>query len=229
METKVNIKHLAVIMDGNARWAKDNNLPKAEGHRSGAKAAKNLLSSAMELGVPYLTLYAFSSENWQRPDKEISVLLDLLAYYLTHETENLHKNGVKLKVIGNITRLSKALQQNINNALELTKNNDKMTLCIAFSYGGRVEIVDTCQKLINSGITKVTENDFKSLLYDPEMPDVDLLIRTSGVFRISNFLLWQIAYAELFFSTKNWPDFDKNDLIEALNDYSKRKRNFGTR
>lgn len=213
----------------NARWAKENNIPKAEGHRKGANAAKELLHNIMGLNIPYLTLYAFSSENWLRSEEEVAFLMNLLDYYLSYETATLHKNGIKLKVIGKIELLSETLQKNINKALVLTQNNDRMILCIALGYGGRLEIINACQKIIDAGIKKIDENSFKNYLYDPEMPDVDLMIRTGGTMRVSNFLLWQIAYAELFFAKKYWPDFNKNDLIEALNDYKKRTRNFGTR
>lgn len=224
-----NIKHLAIIMDGNARWATSNNTLKANGHQKGANNARDILPIAIEFGIPYLTLYAFSSENWHREEKEIKVLMNLLSYYLKTEANSLLKNGVKLKVIGKIDRLSPSLQNRINYVVDLTKANDKITLCIAFGYGGRLEIVDACQAIIDSGKKNITEKEFASYLYDPQMPEVDLLIRTSGVCRISNFLLWQIAYAELYFCKNNWPDFTREDLLEAINDYKHRKRTFGTR
>lgn len=224
-----DIKHLAIIMDGNARWASEHGLSKAEGHKTGAETIRKLIPHIMDLNIPYLTLYTFSHENWQRGKEETSFLLNLLDYYLKKEVVSLNKNGIRIKIIGNFDRLNHLTQKRIEEAIELTKNNDKMTLCIAFSYGSRLEIVDACQKIINSGNKEITEDSFKNYLYDPDMPDVDLLIRTSGVFRVSNFLLWQAAYAELYFSKRYWPDFDKNDIIEALDDYSKRKRNFGAR
>ncbi|WP_341757849.1 polyprenyl diphosphate synthase [Candidatus Tisiphia endosymbiont of Ditula angustiorana] len=224
------VNHLAIIMDGNARWALEKGLPKSEGHRAGADRVKKLLPNFIELNIPYVTLYTFSSENWRRSKTEVTFLLKLLRYYLKNETASLHKNGVKIKIIGRLDLLDTTLQKQIHDAIELTKhNNNKITLCFAFSYGGRAEIVDACQKIINSGKTEISENEFANYLYDPEMPDVDLLIRTSGVCRISNFLLWQAAYAELYFLPKYWPDFDKQDILEALNDYSRRKRNFGAR
>ncbi len=230
MNTTINhIKHLAIIMDGNARWASEHGLSKAEGHKTGAETIKKIIPNIMELNIPYLTLYAFSSENWQRGKEETSFLLELLNYYLKKEVASLNKNGIKIKIIGKFDRLGTITKKRIIQAIELTKNNCKMTLCIAFSYGSRLEIVDACQKIVNSGDKEITEDNFKNYLYDPDMPDVDLLIRTSGVFRISNFLLWQAAYAELYFSKKYWPDFDKSDILEALEDYSKRKRNFGAR
>ncbi|MCZ6886742.1 MAG: polyprenyl diphosphate synthase [Rickettsia endosymbiont of Ixodes persulcatus] len=224
-----NIKHLAIIMDGNARWAGQNNLPKSEGHRAGANKIHELLPEFINFGIPYITLYTFSSENWQRSSTEVDFLIKLLGIYLKTELNNLHKNGVKIKVIGRLNLLNSSLQKQINNAIELTKNNNKITLCIAFSYGSRQEIVDACTKIIASGKKEVTESDLQDALYDPEMPDVDLLIRPGGVYRISNFLLWQTAYAELYFSPKYWPDFNKDDIQGAINDYSKRKRTFGKR
>ena len=222
------IQHLAIIMDGNARWAEAHGLQKSEGHKNGAETIRKLLPIIMELNIPYLTLYAFSSENWRRSNEETSFLLNLLNYYLQKEVDALHKNGIRLKVIGKFHRLNQSTQKSIYQAIEKTNDNNKMTLCIAFSYGGRLEIIDACQKIINSGTQEISEDSFRNYLYDPDMPDVDLLIRTSGTFRVSNFLLWQTAYAELHFSTKYWPDFGKEDIIAALDDYSQRKRNFGS-
>lgn len=223
------VNHLAIIMDGNARWALEKGLPKSEGHRAGANRVKKLLPDFIELNIPYVTLYTFSSENWRRSKTEVTFLLKLLRYYLKNETTLLHENGVKIKVIGRLDTLDNMLQKQIHDAIELTKHNNNITLCIAFSYGGRAEIVDACQKIINSSKTQISENEFGNYLYDPGMPDIDLLIRTGGLCRISNFLLWQAAYAELYFLPKYWPDFNKQDILEALNDYSKRKRNFGAR
>jgi len=224
-----DVKHLAIIMDGNARWAEEKNLPKLEGHRNGVEAIRKLLKPLLELDIQYITLYAFSLENWKRGAEEVSWLMYLLSFYLKKELASLNKNGVRLKVIGRLDLLSLDLQNKINEAILLTENNMKMTLCIACSYGGRAEIVDACQKIIDSGKKEINETDFKNYLYDPEMPDVDLLIRTSGDLRISNFLLWHASYAELYFTSKYWPDFDKEDLSKAIEDYSKRKRNFGGR
>ncbi len=227
MENK--LEHLAIIMDGNARWAKQHGQTKAQGHQKGAEAAKSLIQHAAELEIKYLTLYAFSSENWNRPASEISVLLDLLSHYVKREIKTLTQHQVRLKIIGDLSKLSTNLQKKINDTIEATKHHSKITITIAFSYGSRNEILSACQKAMDSGIKTTTENDFKQFLYDPEMPDVDLLIRTSGVYRISNFLLWQAAYAELYFTDKFWPDFNKEDLEQALKDYTKRTRNFGGR
>jgi len=223
------VNHLAIIMDGNARWANSQKLPYSQGHLVGADRIKKLIPHFIELGIPYVTLYAFSSENWRRSKIEVAFLLKLLYHYLEKETASLHKNGVKIKVIGRLNLLNDKLKKQINDAVELTKNNNIITICIAFSYGGRTEIVDACQNILDSGKTNIDEEEFKNYLYDPTMPDVDLLIRTSGELRISNFLLWQIAYAELYFSLKYWPDFAKEDIIAALDDYEKRKRTFGAR
>lgn len=229
MTTTNKVNHLAIIMDGNARWASNNKVPKSDGHKAGAGNLKKLIPNFIELNIPYVTLYAFSSENWRRSKAEISFLLKLLQYYLKNETASLHEKGVRIKVIGRLNQLNQPLQKQIYEAIELTKHNDKITLCIAFSYGARAEIVDACQKIIDSGKTTINEEEFKNYLYDKEMPDVDLLIRTSGLLRISNFLLWQAAYAELYFTDKYWPDIHKDDIIAAIDNYSKRKRTFGTR
>ena len=224
-----NIKHLAIIMDGNARWALKNNLSVAQGHEKGAENVKSILSAAIELEIPYLTIYAFSSENWSRSADEIKVLINLLCLNLENESANMVQNGIKLKIIGALGRLDADVQSRIRSIEKSTEDNNKITLCIAFSYGSKAEIIDACQSIIDSGKSQISEIEFKKYLYDPNMPDVDLLIRTSGVYRISNFLLWQAAYAELYFCEKNWPEFLKNDLIQAIEDYAKRKRTFGTR
>jgi undecaprenyl diphosphate synthase len=227
MKMDDSIKHIAIIMDGNRRWAKERKLPAVEGHRHGAQQIKTITSNVIELNIPYLTLYAFSSENWNRSADEVSWLLNLLAIYLKKELANLIKNGIRLKVIGRLELLNDKLQSQINEAVLLTQDNYKITLCIAFSYGGRWEIIDACKKIIDAGIKEFGEVDFKNYLYDPEMPDVDMLIRTGGSFRISNFLLWQSSYAELYFSKKYWPDFNKQDLTDMVSDYFTRRRTFG--
>ena len=224
-----NIKHLAIIMDGNARWAKKHGLPKAEGHRKGAEVAKSIISATIEYKIPYVTLYAFSFENWQRPMEEVSILLKLLSYYVKNETKLLHENDVRLKVVGNLSPLNNSLKKQIDKAIETTSKNKAMTVSIAFSYSSREEIVAACQKVLDSGVKIISEEVLKNNMYDPEMPDVDLLIRTSGEYRISNFLLWQAAYAELYFSEKYWPEFSKEDLDQAINDFSQRSRRFGGR
>ncbi len=224
-----DIKHLAIIMDGNARWAKTNGLSKAEGHKKGSDIAHKLVPKIMELGIPYLTLYTFSSENWQRPEEEVSIIMKLLSYYVENEVKTLHKHQIKLKIIGNLDKIDSNLKNKIIEATNLTKDNTKMTVCIAFSYGSRAEIVNACQKIIDSGEKNISEATFSKFLYDKDMPDVDLLIRPGGFYRMSNFLLWQAAYAELYFTGKLWPDFSIDDIKEAIENYSKRKRNFGGR
>lgn len=224
-----DINHLAIIMDGNARWAIKNNKTKAQGHTKGAEALKKILPSVKDLGIKYLTLYAFSSENWKRPEDEVSTLIGLLSYYLENELSLFQKNQIRLKVIGELSKLPLNIQDKINNAVKSTKDFSDLTVAIAFSYGGREEIVSACNKAILSGEKNISEEKFQNFLYDSEMPDVDLLIRTSGEHRISNFLLWQLAYAELYFIEKLWPDFNIEDLKEAIENYSKRKRNFGQR
>jgi undecaprenyl diphosphate synthase len=216
-------------MDGNARWAAAHGRTKAEGHNKGAQNAEDILPHALDLGVKYLTLYAFSSENWQRPIKEVSILIGLLNNYLNNESDFLKKHEIKLQVIGDLNRLPSPLVRKINKSIEATKNHTKMTVTIAFSYGARAEIVNACQKAIDSGLKKVSEDNFKDFLYDPNMPDVDILIRTGGLHRISNFLLWQSSYAEIYFIDTFWPDFNKKDLADIIEDYSKRTRSFGAR
>ncbi len=227
--TEKSLEHIAIIMDGNARWAKENGKLKSFGHKQGAEAAKNIIRHAASLKLPYITLYTFSSENWQRPKDEVSIIMELLQYYVEREIEMINNYGIRVKIIGNLERLDKKLRLNIENAIKKTENNTTTTLCLAFSYGSRQEIIDACQKLINSVDKEVTEESFRANLYDPQMPDVDLLIRTSGSHRISNFLLWQSAYAELLFVDKYWPDFLSEDLDKAIKEFSTRERSFGRR
>lgn len=219
--------HIAIIMDGNGRWASDRNLPKVEGHRQGAKTAKNIIKYAAKKGVQHLTLYAFSFENWRRPDQEVKDILGILSFYLKNQIDELNESNIKFKLIGDITKLSDGLKDLVIKAEKLTENNDLMTLYLAFSYGGRDEIVRACKKLISHGVKDLTEEDIGKYLDAPEMPDVDLIIRTSGEKRISNFLIWQSAYSELYFSDKMWPEFNENDLDGAISDFNLRKRNFG--
>lgn len=229
MNKASDIKHLAVIMDGNGRWATERNLPKVEGHRQGAEVARKLVKAAAERGIEYLTLYAFSSENWLRPVEEVSDILGLLTLYLGKEIASLHESGVRLKVIGNLSKLDNKIKKSIEDAVMLTRNNKIMTLCIAFGYGAREELVHSVKNIVASGVKpeEVTDQMLITNMYDPEMPDVDLMIRTSGEQRVSNFLLWQIAYAELYFTPKYWPSFDVADLELAIEDFKKRQRNFG--
>lgn len=224
-----SLEHIAIIMDGNARWAKEKRKLKSFGHKQGAETAKNIIKHAADIKVPYLTLYTFSSENWQRPKEEVEMIMELLRYYVEREIEAINNYGIRVKVIGDLKPLDKNLRLNIDKAIKKTENNSNTTLCLAFSYGSRQEIIDACQNMIDSGVKQVTEEVFKNNLYDPEMPDVDLLIRTSGSHRISNFLLWQSAYAELLFVNKYWPDFSSDDLDQAIEEFAMRKRSFGRR
>ena len=226
-------KHIAIIMDGNGRWAKKRNKNRNYGHRAGGKSVKKIVKACTELGIKNLTLYAFSTENWNRPKLEIDFLMKLLLTSLNEELETLIKNNIKFKIIGNLEKLPKKLKSYLIKVTKKTQNNKKMTLTIALSYGGRKEIVDAIQvigdKVKNNLISpkNIDESVINQHLYTHYLPDVDLLIRTSGEKRISNFLLWQIAYAELYFTKKLWPDFSTEDLYEAIVNYQKRERRFG--
>ncbi len=222
-------RHLAIIMDGNERWAKENKYTLSEGHVNGAQNAWELIPSFIKLNIPYVTLFSFSSENWQRSDEEKAHLMEIFSYYLHNKVPELNQLGVRLKIIGRIGDLDQDLQEKIASSIELTKGNKGLNLAIAFSYGGRSEIVDACQQLIKAGVKEVTEDVLKSNLYDPEMPSVDIMIRTGKTHRISNFLLWQLAYAELFFLDKYWPDFKEEDIEKVLHDFTNRERRFGSR
>lgn len=214
-------QHIAIIMDGNGRWAKSKGLPRTAGHKQGAETTRKMISECAKLGVKYLTIYAFSSENWNRPQKEVSFLMDLLVYQLKHEVKALHQAGVRLQVIGDREKLNNEVREAIQKAEELTTNNDKLNLVIALSYGSRQEILNAVQAS-GGNVAK-----FEQALYTANIPDPDLLIRTGGEKRISNFLLWQIAYTELYFSDRLWPEFEESDLHAAIADFSKRERRFG--
>jgi undecaprenyl diphosphate synthase len=226
-------RHIAIIMDGNGRWAKARGLPRVAGHRRGAEAVRRTLVAASELGIPYLTLFGFSSENWKRPLNEVDDLMGLLRHYLRGEIAELHHNGVRLRVIGEIGRLSADLVTLIANAEALTRDNRGVNLTIALSYGGRAEIVAATRAIAvkvavgSLAVEAVDEDLIASHLFTADLPDPDLLIRTSGEQRISNFLLWQCAYAELVFTKTLWPDFGRGDLEEAIADYCGRDRRYG--
>lgn len=226
-------RHVAIVMDGNGRWATARGLPRTEGHRRGAQAARRAVEAARDLGIEYVTLFTFSSENWNRPQDEIDELMDLTRHYLKRETAEMHKSGIRLRVIGDRKRLPTDIVALIEQAETVTRDNKLMTVCIALSYGGRQEIVLAAQKLaraVSQGLVEVGEIDeslFANQMMTSGIPDPDLMIRTSGESRISNFLLWQLAYAELFFSTTLWPDFDKKDLEQAIAFYASRERRFG--
>ncbi len=225
--------HIAIIMDGNGRWAQKRGLKRELGHRAGRKSVKKIVESCRELGVKNLTLYAFSTENWNRPRLEIDFLMQLLLLSLKDELKNLNKNNIKFETIGNLDRLPVKIKNYLKKVKETTKKNSKLTLTLALSYGSRNEIVDVVKeiadKVKNNIISSknIDETIINNHLYTRNLPDVDLLIRTSGEKRISNFLLWQIAYSELYFSKKLWPDFRKKDLLKAVISYQNRERRFG--
>ena len=227
--------HIAIIMDGNARFAISKSLPIKIGHKMGADNVQKITDNCIEIGVKYLTIYAFSSENWNRPQEEVKYLMDLLYDYLAKESSELMKRGIKIIVSGNLDNIEERLKNKIAQVEELSKNNTKLTLNVAFSYGARQEIVDATKKIAVAVknqeiiIEDVNENLFSNYLYHPEIPDPDLLIRTAGDLRISNFLLWQIAYTELYFSEKFWPEFNKSELLKAINNFNKRERRYGKR
>ena len=225
--------HVAIIMDGNGRWATGRGLNRVEGHKKGAVAARIAVESAIDIGIPYLTLFGFSSENWNRPAGEIGDLMDLLRYYLKNETDRLHKLGVRLLVIGDRTRLSQDIVQLIENSEKLTESNGKITVVFALSYGGRQDILFATKELarqVKAGIVdieKIDENIFSKHLMTGSIPDPDLMIRTSGESRISNFMLWQLAYAELYFTETLWPDFSRLDMEKAMAFFNSRDRRYG--
>jgi undecaprenyl diphosphate synthase len=224
-------RHVAVIMDGNGRWAKQRHLPRIAGHRAGIRAVRQAVEACARLGVPFLTLYAFSVENWKRPHTEIKLLMDLLREYLKKEIRELNRQNIRLGVIGRISELPKPVQRDLENALEKTQQNTGLRLTLALNYGARAEMVDAvralAEKLKGNGILAIDEASLSQHLYTRELPDPDLLIRTSGELRVSNFLLWQIAYAEIWVTETLWPDFTQNDLFRAILDYQKRERRYG--
>jgi undecaprenyl diphosphate synthase len=221
--------HIAIIMDGNGRWAQKRGLPRLEGHQAGVENLRSVISYFAKLKLKYLTLYGFSTENWKRPKKEIEGLLKLLEEAIDKETLELHKNGIRIRHLGRREKLSAGLQQAIAKAVELTKDNKGMTVSFAFDYGGRAEIIDAVRKIVNEGIPpkKINEQLFESHLYTAGLPEVDLVIRTAGELRISNFLMWQAAYSEYYFTKVLWPDFDSKEIDKALLAYSQRQRRFG--
>ncbi len=226
-------KHIAVIMDGNGRWAKNQGLLRVKGHKKGTKAVRETLEACAELGVAFVTLYAFSTENWNRPKLEVDTLMNLLVSSLKKEIKTLQDNNISLSAIGSLTNLPEKAQRELKEVIEKTKNNTRLKLTLALSYGSREELVKTIQD-ISHKVKKnlisphsINESVIKEHLYTHDMPDVDLLIRTSGEQRISNFLLWQIAYAELYFTPVLWPDFTRKHLYEAIYNYQKRERRFG--
>lgn len=226
-------KHIAIIMDGNGRWAQKRGLPRAAGHKAGVEAIREIMKTSSDMGIKYLTVYAFSTENWTRPKEEVSTLFNLLLLYLDKEIKEIHSNNVRLNIIGDYHQLSDNLTKRIVNALELTKNNTGLEFNIALNYGSRDEMVEMVKKVYDLiKEDKIGQEDIdytliESLLYTAGIPDPDLLIRTSGELRLSNFLLPQLAYTELWFTDVLWPDFRKKHLIEAIISYQNRKRRYG--
>jgi undecaprenyl diphosphate synthase len=228
-------RHVAIIMDGNGRWAEARGVPRAEGHRKGADAAGRAVEAARDLGVEYVTLFSFSSENWNRPQDEVDGLMNLLRLYLRRETAEMHKNGARLVVIGNRERLPADIVKLVESAENLTKDNRRITVVIALSYGGREDMLFAAREIARRAKQGtldpdgLTEAEFSAFLMTAGIPDPDLMIRTSGEKRISNFLMWQLAYAELYFSDTLWPDFSKDDMAAALEFYKGRERRYGAR
>lgn len=221
--------HVAIIMDGNGRWAKSRGLPRAEGHRAGVENIRSVLRRFAGLGVQYVTLFGFSTENWDRPDEEVQALLSLLGQAIQNETQPLHQEGIRIRHVGRQTRMSSDLRNAISDSVELTKDNDALTLSVAFDYGGRSDILDAVRGIIADGVAleEITEDLFQRYLNTSELPDPDLVIRTAGEMRLSNFMLWQSAYAEYYSTAVYWPDFDESEVDKALFTYGRRQRRYG--
>ncbi|HPD42189.1 MAG TPA: isoprenyl transferase [Anaerolineae bacterium] len=221
--------HVGIIMDGNGRWAQARGLPRLAGHRAGVENLRRVLRAAVDFGIPILTLYAFSTENWKRPEAEVRGLLHLLREGLAKEVGELHKNGVQLRHLGDLSALPEDLQHRVQDALELTRHNTALIANIAFNYGGRMELVEAMRAIAREGLRpeEITEEVISNHLFTAGLPDPDLIIRTSGEFRISNFLIWQGAYAEYYIPSVYWPDFDKDEFYKALQSFSQRERRYG--
>ncbi len=234
-ETPLNIpperlpRHVAIIMDGNGRWALARGLPRLAGHRAGTENLRRIIRAAVEFGIPYLTIYAFSTENWGRPPEEVQGLMRILEDVIDRELEELHREGVQIRHIGRLERLDPRLQKKVIQAVEKTRHNTRLVLNVAFNYGGRDEIVCAIQRIIRDGIPaeEVTAELVSRYLFTAGVPDPDLIIRTSGELRVSNFLIWQAAYSEWYVTPTYWPDFDKEEFRRALEDYAQRDRRFG--
>ncbi len=226
---ETDLKHIAIIMDGNRRWAKEKNLPSAMGHKKGVAALKATVKACHKFGVKYLTVYAFSTENWNRKPEEVAFLMDLLANTIKNELKELHENGVVINFIGDLTRLNPKLQKILYDAMDYTKDNRGVRLQIAFNYGSRDEIVNAVKGIINKGVSpeNITEDLISKELYTQNIPDPDLLIRTGGEMRVSNYLLWQIAYSEILVTKQYWPEFDEKSLTDAIFEFGNRQRRYG--
>ena len=222
-------RHVAIIMDGNGRWAEEHSLSRTEGHRAGYENIRSVINHIGRAGVEYVTLFAFSTENWDRPGEEVAGILDLAREVVGMETKALHRNNVRVKHAGRMDRLPAGLQEAIRDAIELTRDNTGLTLCVAFDYGGRAEIVSATRKIVEDALPldEINEDSFACRLFTHGLPDPDLVIRTGSEFRISNFLLWQSAYAEFYSAPVNWPDFDEARIDEALDEFARRERRFG--
>ncbi|MEI8133377.1 MAG: isoprenyl transferase [Leptolinea sp.] len=222
-------QHVAIIMDGNGRWALQRGLPRLAGHKAGTENLRRVIRSTVEFGVKYLTIYAFSTENWGRPPEEVKGLMYILEDVIDRELNELHKEGVQLRHIGRLERLAPSLQEKVLDAINVTKNNDRLVLNIAFNYGGRDEIIQAIQRMMKDGISpeKVTDELVNQYLYTAGVPDPDLIIRTSGELRVSNFLIWQAAYSEWYITPTFWPDFDKDEYRRALEAFAHRDRRYG--
>ena len=222
--------HVAIIMDGNGRWAGERNLPRLAGHRAGTENIRRIIEGCVELGIEVLTLYAFSTENWRRPGDEVSGLMAILGEVIDRETAELHANGVRLQHLGRLDGLPPSLQQRVHYAVDLTRRNERLVVNVAFNYGGRAEIVEAARRLIRDGVEpdELDEERFGAYLYTGGMRDPDLIIRTAGEMRLSNFLLWQAAYAEYWCTPTYWPDFTKEDLLLAVREFGRRQRRFGS-
>ncbi len=221
--------HIAIIMDGNGRWAKERGLPRIAGHREGAESLRAVLKACAEFEVKYLTVYAFSTENWERPKDEVDFLMNLFSETIDREIDELMKNRVRVNFLGRLSKFSSELQKKMKETMAKTKKNDQITLNVMVNYGGRAELVDAFKKMADDRLAhdKINEKSVSNYLYTKGIPDPDLLIRTASEMRVSNFLLWQIAYAEIYVTSVLWPDFRREQLIEALQDYQKRVRKFG--
>jgi undecaprenyl diphosphate synthase len=226
-------RHVAIIMDGNGRWAKERGLPRIEGHRAGAESVREIVRTAGELGIEFITLYAFSAENWQRPANEVRALMRLLEKFLRDEIAELNRTNTRLQAIGRLNDLPVSVQKQLHRTIEATQKNSGLTLILALSYSGRLEIIDALQSILRDvrlghiDPAQIDEKVFQHHLYTRYYPDPDLLIRTSGEIRLSNFLLWQLSYTEIYVTPCFWPDFRRHQFLEALEDYSKRQRRFG--
>ncbi|MBR6098595.1 isoprenyl transferase [bacterium] len=228
-----NLQHIAIIMDGNRRWAKQKGLPSAFGHKKGVDALKAIMRACDDFGIKYLTVYAFSTENWNRKQEEVDFLMDLLGQTIKNELQEMHENGVVINFIGDLTKLNPKLQEILANAVEVTKNNTGVHLQIAFNYGARDELVHAVKNIVKQAQTNelkiddINEDIISKSLYTSSIPDPDLLIRTGGEMRVSNYLLWQIAYSEFFVTKTLWPDFDKSALADAVKEFHSRQRRYG--